>query len=108
MRRSALLFTAVATPFEVAVLDPPPTWEAAATDALFVLNRMIDLTFCADLLVHFVLGHMSQATVSIGELKRHVGVLQEALRVEESKEALRVEENNYLGGELRKQVRSNA
>ena len=50
-----LLFTALVTPFEVAILDPPLTWAAAASDALFLLNRIIDVIFFTDMLLQFVL-----------------------------------------------------
>ena len=44
---AALLFTALVTPYEVAFLSMPPTWATAWAHPLFVLNRLIDVTFSA-------------------------------------------------------------
>lgn len=44
----ALLFVAIVTPFEVALLDPH-------LDALFIVNRVVDLVFIVDLAVQFSL-----------------------------------------------------
>jgi hypothetical protein len=48
---TALLFTAVVTPFEVAFMDPNSPdgpW------ALFVLNRLVDLIFTVDIIISFL------------------------------------------------------
>ncbi len=45
-----LLFTLIVTPFEVSFLPPP-----SSIDALFVLNRFVDLIFIVDMLLQFVL-----------------------------------------------------
>lgn len=47
---SALCFTAIVTPFEVSFVDPPES-----VDALFVVNRIIDVIFLGDLVLHFML-----------------------------------------------------
>lgn len=44
----ALLFTSVMTPFEVAFIEP-------SMGALFVVNRLIDLVFVADMIFNFLL-----------------------------------------------------
>lgn len=41
---SALIFTAMVTPFEVAFLGPPTEWG----DGLFIINRAIDVIFIGD------------------------------------------------------------
>lgn len=51
----ALIFTAVLTPYEVALLEPPLTWLEASTDGLFLLNRLIDVTFFTDMILQFML-----------------------------------------------------
>ena len=48
---SALLFTAVITPYEVGFLPPPQS----SLEVLFIVNRIIDLAFLIDIGVHFVL-----------------------------------------------------
>ena len=50
-----LLFTAAVTPFEVAFLV------SNGVDALFVINRMVDLGFIADMGVNFFLGYYDAA-----------------------------------------------
>ena len=50
-----LLLTALITPFEVAFLSMPPTWTAAWVDPLFLVNRLVDLTFFIDLFLNFFL-----------------------------------------------------
>ena len=47
----ALIFTASVTPFEIGFLPPPES----AADGLFIVNRLIDLLFFFDILIHFVL-----------------------------------------------------
>ena len=47
----AIIFTALVTPFEVSFLPIATT----ASDALFLINRIIDVTFVIDMLVNFVL-----------------------------------------------------
>ena len=42
---SALAWTAIVTPFEVALLEPPIGWDTAVADPLFLINRFIDLIF---------------------------------------------------------------
>mmetsp|Transcript_23740 Transcript_23740/g.47369 ORF Transcript_23740/g.47369 Transcript_23740/m.47369 type:complete len:853 (-) Transcript_23740:227-2785(-) len=51
----ALFFTAFVTPYEVALLDPPPTARDAASAPLFLLNRLIDMIFFGDMCLQFVL-----------------------------------------------------
>ena len=51
----ALVFTAIVTPFEVALFEPAPTWEAAGADSLFLINRAIDVIFLGDMLLQFVM-----------------------------------------------------
>ena len=51
----ALLFTALVTPYEVALLEPPVSWSAAARDVLFIVNRIVDLVFLFDMFVQFLL-----------------------------------------------------
>ena len=46
-----LMYTALFTPFEVSFLDPPSTWEEAGRDPFFVINRLIDLVFVADIVL---------------------------------------------------------
>ena len=48
-----LIFTALVTPFEVAFLSP--SW-----DALFVINRLVDTGFVADMFVNFFLGYFDE------------------------------------------------
>lgn len=48
---SALLFTAVITPYEVGFLPPPDS----RYDTLFILNRIVDFIFLVDIGVNFVL-----------------------------------------------------
>lgn len=48
---TALLFTAVITPYEVGFLPPPES----STEVLFILNRMIDIVFLIDIGIHFIL-----------------------------------------------------
>jgi len=48
---TALLFTAVITPYEVGFLPPPQS----SLELLFIVNRVIDLAFLIDIGVHFVL-----------------------------------------------------
>lgn len=48
---TALLFTAVITPYEVGFLPPPQS----SLELLFIVNRIIDLAFLIDIGVHFVL-----------------------------------------------------
>ena len=43
------------TPYEVAYLEAPSTWEEAGSDVSFLLNRIVDLLFVADLAMQFVL-----------------------------------------------------
>ena len=45
----ALVYTAIATPVEVAFLDPPDS----ITDSLFLINRLIDLVFLSDMAMQF-------------------------------------------------------
>lgn len=52
---SLLLFTAAVTPFEVAFLV------SNGVDALFVINRLVDLGFIADMGVNFFLGYYDAA-----------------------------------------------
>jgi hypothetical protein len=52
---SALVWTALVTPFEVAMLEPPAGWDTALTDPLFIINRLIDLLFFFDMLLQFAL-----------------------------------------------------
>ena len=47
----ALIFTALATPYEVAFLPAP----ASATEGLFIVNRLVDLVFIIDICVSFLL-----------------------------------------------------
>ena len=47
----ALVFTALVTPFEVSFLSAPTKW--ADIDMLFILNRLIDVIFSADLVLNF-------------------------------------------------------
>lgn len=49
----ALLYTAVVTPFEVAFLTAPQTWEEALHDGLFMINRVVDLVFVLDFMLQF-------------------------------------------------------
>jgi hypothetical protein len=53
---AALSFTAIVTPFEVGLLGPP------SFNALFVLNRLVDVIFVTDLCVHFFLMRRKQYT----------------------------------------------
>lgn len=46
----ALIFTVIVTPFEVAFLSP-----AERVDVLFVLNRLMDIIFFADMVMQFAL-----------------------------------------------------
>jgi len=48
---SALIFTAMVTPFEVAFLGPPTEWG----DGLFIINRVIDVIFIGDVVLQFFL-----------------------------------------------------
>ena len=52
---SALIFTALVAPFEVAFMPPPPS----AADALFLLNRLIDCIFFADMVLQFFVRSIS-------------------------------------------------
>jgi hypothetical protein len=54
----ALIWTAIATPVEVAFLESPTT----ALDALFIINRMIDLVFVGDMVLQFCLMFRTKAT----------------------------------------------
>ena len=47
-----LLFTATVTPYEVAILEPPPSWETAAVDPLFLLNRIVSDALASLLMIH--------------------------------------------------------
>ena len=51
----ALAYTAILTPYEVAFLDPPKSWADAATDGMFICNRIIDVIFVCDMILQFVL-----------------------------------------------------
>ena len=46
MTMVALLYVAVVTPFELAFLNPAPT------DPIFILNRLLDFIFTADLIMY--------------------------------------------------------
>ena len=48
---TALLFTALVTPYEVSLLDSPSTLSDALTEPLFVLNRLIDCIFLLDMIL---------------------------------------------------------
>ena len=48
---TALLFTAVITPYEVGFLPPPQS----SMELLFIVNRIIDIVFLIDIVVHFML-----------------------------------------------------
>lgn len=63
---AALSFTAIVTPFEVGLLGPP------SFNALFVLNRLVDVIFVTDLCVHFFLMRRKQYTKS-EEVRRDFG-----------------------------------
>ena len=52
---SALAWTAIVTPFEVALLEPPIGWDTAFRAPLFVINRLIDLIFFVDMMLQFML-----------------------------------------------------
>ena len=51
---AGLVFTALVTPVEVAFLAAPSPAERWS-DPLFLINRIIDLIFCFDMLIQFVL-----------------------------------------------------
>ena len=51
---AALAFTALVTPFELGFLEGARAW--ADVDALFGVNRLVDLLFARDILVNFRLG----------------------------------------------------
>lgn len=63
MTTSCLAITALVTPYEVAFLSMPPTWSEAWGDPLFVVNRLVDVTFVIDLLLQFVLMYQDQNRV---------------------------------------------
>ena len=52
----ALIFTAFVTPFEVGFLSPVPPDERDS-NALFLVNRAIDIVFLIDMLLQFCLGY---------------------------------------------------
>lgn len=62
-----LIFTAIVTPFEVAFLKLPETASEALSDPLFLVNRIIDLTFAFDLVLNFLL--MYQDTSALDGVK---------------------------------------
>lgn len=51
----ALLYTAFVTPLEVSFIAPQDSCEEAWKTPLFLINRIIDLIFCFDMLIQFVL-----------------------------------------------------
>ena len=53
----ALIFTAIATPYEVAFL-PAPT---SASDGLFLVNRLVDIVFIMDICLSFFVMYRKQA-----------------------------------------------
>ena len=57
----ALLFTALVTPFEVSYLPPPES----ADEALFVINRLVDLVFIADVVLHFFLMRRKEVSLEM-------------------------------------------
>ena len=57
---SALIFTAIVTPFEVGLVPTPET----AADGLFIINRFIDLIFIIDMCVQFLLAY--EVTTELG------------------------------------------
>lgn len=63
---TALAFTAIVTPFEVGLLGAPE-W-----NALFVLNRLVDVVFITDITVHFFVMHRKQYTKA-EEVRRDFG-----------------------------------
>ena len=54
-----LLFTAAVTPFEVAFLT------SNGVDGLFVINRMVDIGFIADMFVNFFLGYYDEVEATM-------------------------------------------
>jgi hypothetical protein len=52
----ALVFTALVTPFEVSFVEPPPVAERWGS-SLFLINRLVDLVFIADIALQFCLGY---------------------------------------------------
>ena len=58
----ALIFTAIATPFEVAFLPAP----SSAGEPLFIVNRLIDLIFMLDIIKEFFLTYQSHRGVGGG------------------------------------------
>lgn len=55
---TALVFTALATPFEVSYLPP------STSGVLFIVNRLVDAIFIADLVLNFFLVYPSSASES--------------------------------------------
>ena len=49
----AVIFTALVTPYEVAVLEAPSSWQLAVSNPLFVVNRTIDVIFGLDIVLQF-------------------------------------------------------
>ena len=59
---SCVLFTALVTPFEVGITSPVPIWEfSAAQYPLFVINRMVDTFFLADMVLSFFMAYQMPA-----------------------------------------------
>ncbi|KAJ8605338.1 hypothetical protein CTAYLR_002394 [Chrysophaeum taylorii] len=63
----ALIFIAIVVPFEVAFLD-----SRMKIDALFLLNRAIDLILAADLVLHFFLAYYDSTRGNILIKNRHL------------------------------------
>ena len=62
----ALIFTAFVTPYEVALLESPETW--GEVDALFFVNRFIDLIFFKDMVMNFFLAFRDTSQDTRGRL----------------------------------------
>jgi hypothetical protein len=64
----AIMFTALVTPFEIALLDPAEFNDISSWDALFVMNRGVDVVFISDLFIQFFLAY--QTTNSHGKRRK--------------------------------------
>lgn len=57
-----LLYTALVTPYEVAFLGSPSTWEERIRDPLWVFNQAVNISFAVDLFFNLFLSYMDETT----------------------------------------------
>jgi hypothetical protein len=57
-----LLYTALVTPYEVAFLGSPETWEERIADPLWVFNQAVNISFAIDLVFNLFLSYTDETT----------------------------------------------